>query len=101
MSDGKHRVRAAIKFNVTRPGQGGGMQAEICLHDVFDNRELRANQRTRVLNSDGSVIPSLPGANRMPFITIAGKTRPAVGLLAPPPLVEVSDEDRKMGAVAA
>jgi len=39
----------------TWQGQGSGMQANLYLYRVIDNRELRSNQRNIVLNPDGSV----------------------------------------------
>ncbi len=39
----------------TWQGQGSGMQANLYLYRVLDNRELRSNQRNIVTNPDGSV----------------------------------------------
>jgi hypothetical protein len=53
---------AAISFaapNETWQGQGSGMQVDVYLYRILDNRELRSNQRSRVLNPDGSVTTQL------------------------------------------
>jgi hypothetical protein len=39
----------------TWQGQGSGMQANLYLYRVMEDRELRSNQRNIVLNTDGSV----------------------------------------------
>lgn len=49
---------ASISFaapDQTWQGQGSGLQADIYLYRVTDNRELRSNRRDTVLNPDGSV----------------------------------------------
>jgi hypothetical protein len=48
---------AAISFaapNETWQGQGTGMQLDVYLYRILDNRELRSNQRNTIVNPDGS-----------------------------------------------
>ena len=40
-------------------GQGTGMQLDVYLYRVMDNRDLRSNQRNTVVNPDGSVTTNL------------------------------------------
>ena len=59
---GSTLATAGISFAAPDPtwqGQGSGLQVDIYLYRVMDNRELRSNQRTTVLNPDGSVTTSL------------------------------------------
>jgi hypothetical protein len=54
---GSTLATAAISFAVpddTWRGQGSGMQLDVYLYRVLDNRELRSNQRNVVMNPDGS-----------------------------------------------
>lgn len=59
---GSALATASISFAAPDPtwqGQGSGLQVDIYLYRVMDNRELRSNQRNTVLNPDGSVTTSL------------------------------------------
>jgi hypothetical protein len=62
---GSMLATAGISFSApdaTWQGQGSGMQADIYLYRVIDNRELRSNQRNVVLNPDGSAVTQLSPA---------------------------------------
>jgi hypothetical protein len=62
---GSTLATAGISFaapDATWQGQGSGMQANIYLYRVIDNRELRSNERNVVLNPDGSVVTQLAPA---------------------------------------
>jgi hypothetical protein len=53
---------AAICFGApdsTWQGQGSGLQVNLYLYRVIDNRELRSNQRSTARNADGSVTTSV------------------------------------------
>lgn len=53
---------ASISFAVpdtTWQGQGTGMQLDVYLYRVIDNRELRSNQRFTTINTDGSTTTAL------------------------------------------
>jgi hypothetical protein len=59
---GSSLATATISFAVpdtTWQGQGSGMQLDVYLYRVLDNRELRSNQRFTTLNPDGSVTTTL------------------------------------------
>jgi hypothetical protein len=59
---GSALATAGISFAAPDPtwqGQGSGLQVDVYLYRVMDNREFRSNQRTTVLNPDGSVTTSL------------------------------------------
>lgn len=59
---GSSLATAAISFAVpdtTWQGQGTGMQLDVYLYRVIDNRELRSNQRFTTFNTDGSTTTTL------------------------------------------
>jgi Pvc16 N-terminal domain/Carboxypeptidase regulatory-like domain len=59
---GSGLATATISFGAPDPtwqGQGSGLQVDLYLYRVIDNRELRSNQRTTVRNPDGSVTTSV------------------------------------------
>jgi hypothetical protein len=59
---GSALATAGISFaapDQTWQGQGSGLQVNIYLHRIMDNRDLRSNQRNTVLNPDGSVTTSV------------------------------------------
>jgi hypothetical protein len=58
-------VRGSISLAAPDPawqGQGSGLQVDLYLYRIMDNRELRSNQRGLARNPDGSVTTSLPPA---------------------------------------
>jgi Pvc16 N-terminal domain len=59
---GSALATAGISFaapDQTWQGQGSGLQVNIYLYRILDNRDLRSNQRNTVLNPDGSVTTNL------------------------------------------
>jgi hypothetical protein len=59
---GSSLATAGISFaapDETWQGQGSGMQVDVYLYRILDNRELRSNQRTTVMNADGTVTTQL------------------------------------------
>jgi Pvc16 N-terminal domain/Carboxypeptidase regulatory-like domain len=59
---GSALATAGISFAApgqTWQGQGSGLQVNIYLYQIMDNRDLRSNQRNTVLNPDGSVTANL------------------------------------------
>jgi hypothetical protein len=59
---GSTLATADISFAVpddTWQSQGSGMQVDVYLYRILDNRELRSNQRSIVMNPDGSVTTQL------------------------------------------
>ncbi|HTV91900.1 MAG TPA: Pvc16 family protein [Verrucomicrobiae bacterium] len=59
---GSSLASATISFSVpdtTWQGQGTGMQLDVYLYRVIDNRELRSNQRFTSYNSDGTTTTTL------------------------------------------
>ncbi len=59
---GSGLATAGISFGAPDPawqGQGSGLQVNVYLYRVIDNRELRSNQRSTVRNPDGSVTTSV------------------------------------------
>jgi hypothetical protein len=86
---GSTLATAAITFAVpdeTWQGSGTGMVLDVYLYRILDNRELRSNQRSLVMNADGSVTTRLfPARIECSYIITAwDKSSDVEGIDKPP-----------------